>query len=175
MVMKPLSPPDSHHLKAAEGWLELGNHLEANEELEKVAPLLRTHPDVLEMRWQIYATAGHWRASLEIARALIKLAPARPNGWIHLAYSSRRVKGGGLEAAWEALLPAMAKFPMVSVIPYNLACYAAQMNRLDEARNWWHKALEISQKTGEIDQIRLMALDDVDLEPIRKEIKSKGE
>ena len=48
--MKPLTPPDSFHLKAAEGWFELGNHLEANEELEKIAPKLRVHPDVLEIR-----------------------------------------------------------------------------------------------------------------------------
>jgi hypothetical protein len=25
---------DRHHLRAAQGWLELGNHIEANEELE---------------------------------------------------------------------------------------------------------------------------------------------
>jgi hypothetical protein len=36
--MKHLQPPNSHHLQAAIGWLELGNHKEANEELEKVAP-----------------------------------------------------------------------------------------------------------------------------------------
>jgi hypothetical protein len=39
--MNPLSPPDTHHLRAAEGWLELGNHLEANAELENIMPELR--------------------------------------------------------------------------------------------------------------------------------------
>jgi hypothetical protein len=47
--IKPLEPPDSLHLEAAEGWLELGNHLEANEELENITPQMRVHPDVLEM------------------------------------------------------------------------------------------------------------------------------
>jgi hypothetical protein len=37
-VAKRIKPPDSVHLKAAEGWLELGNHLEANEELENISP-----------------------------------------------------------------------------------------------------------------------------------------
>jgi hypothetical protein len=32
--MKALQPPDSLHLQAAQGWLELGDHVEANEELE---------------------------------------------------------------------------------------------------------------------------------------------
>jgi hypothetical protein len=31
--MTDLAPPDSLHLEAAEGWIELANHLEANEEL----------------------------------------------------------------------------------------------------------------------------------------------
>jgi hypothetical protein len=30
--MEPLVPPDSHHVLAAQGWPELGNHVEANEE-----------------------------------------------------------------------------------------------------------------------------------------------
>jgi hypothetical protein len=30
--MKPLKREDALHLEAAEGWLELGNHVEANEE-----------------------------------------------------------------------------------------------------------------------------------------------
>jgi len=37
-------PSDRHHLQAAEGWLELGNHLEANEEPEKITPQLAHDP-----------------------------------------------------------------------------------------------------------------------------------
>jgi hypothetical protein len=45
-TVKPLEPPDTHHLNAVLGWLELGNHVEANAELEKVTPVLRSHPAV---------------------------------------------------------------------------------------------------------------------------------
>ena len=48
--MKPLQPPDSMHLTAAQGWLELGNHEEAFEELEQIDAPLRGHLDVLEVR-----------------------------------------------------------------------------------------------------------------------------
>jgi hypothetical protein len=48
--VKPLQPPDSMHLTAAQGWLELGNHEEAFEELEQIDAPLRGHPDVLEVR-----------------------------------------------------------------------------------------------------------------------------
>jgi len=45
--MKPLERPDSIHLDAARGWLMLGNYAEASKDLERIAPLVRTHPDAL--------------------------------------------------------------------------------------------------------------------------------
>ena len=56
--MKPVQPPDSFRLSAAICWLDLGNWQEANEKLEKVARAMRAHPEVLELRGQIYAKAG---------------------------------------------------------------------------------------------------------------------
>jgi Tfp pilus assembly protein PilF len=63
--MNPLQPPDQIHLQAAQGWLGLGNHLEANEELEKITAQNRADPDVLEVRWEIYAKAKKWRESVD--------------------------------------------------------------------------------------------------------------
>lgn len=74
-----------HHLRAAQGWLELGNHLETDAELDCIAPSLRVHPSVLELRWQIYATSKKWHACIDIAKALTKLKPNRPVGWVHHA------------------------------------------------------------------------------------------
>ena len=51
--VKPLQPPDTFPLQAAQGWMELGNHEEANEELELIDAPLRAHLDVLEVRWLI--------------------------------------------------------------------------------------------------------------------------
>jgi len=78
--VSPLNPPDSLHLAAGQGWLELGNYLEANEELDKINARLRAHPDVLELRSRIYAKAGKWDACLEIAQAITRLAPDRSFG-----------------------------------------------------------------------------------------------
>jgi hypothetical protein len=41
-IMKSLPLPDLHHLRAASGWLELGNHFAANEESEEIMPRLAT-------------------------------------------------------------------------------------------------------------------------------------
>ena len=64
---------DKRHLEAAEGWLELGLHLEANEELEKITPQLRGHPDALELRWHIFAKEKKWEACVDIAEAKINV------------------------------------------------------------------------------------------------------
>src|SRR5947207_15856680 len=65
----PLPISDKRHVDAAEGWLALGNHLEANEELERITPGLRAHPDVLSLPWEIYVRAGKWTTQLQSQKA----------------------------------------------------------------------------------------------------------
>jgi tetratricopeptide (TPR) repeat protein len=166
--MLKLEPPNTHHLSAAIGWLELRNPSEAGEEIARIAPAFLDHPDVLEVRWAICAAEQSWEAALGVAELSIRHAPERAEGWIHRAYASRRVKGGGLQQAWEALRPAYEKFPKVSIIPYNLACYAAQLGRLEEAWDWLHKA---TAAAGEVPAIKQLALADRDLEPLWQRIR----
>ena len=160
--MKPLEPPDTHHLDAALGWLELGNHLEANAELENITPALRSHPAVLELRWQILAKAENWVACLDLASVMVEMAPGVAAGWINRAYSLRRAPGGGLAPAQAVLLQAWPKFSSEWMIPYNLACYASQLAKPEDAWQWLEKALHI----GDPKAIKQMALDDPDLEPL---------
>ena len=84
--MQPLDFPDIHFLNAASGWVELGRTPEARTELSKITRALTGHPDVLEVRWQIYAQEKRWESALQVARAVIDLAPDRCSGWI-----SRRI------------------------------------------------------------------------------------
>lgn len=167
--MKPIGPPDSHHLLAALGWLELGLPGDAGEEVARISPDNLEHPDVLELRWEICAAGKRWDTGLQLAERLLEVAPDRSSGWIHRAYAMRRVPGGGLEKAWEALQPAFEKFPDVSIIPYNLACYAAQSGRLDDAWDWLQKA--VIATGGEKEGIRTMALADSDLESLWPKIR----
>ena len=157
--LKPLEPPDSIHLKAAEGWLELGNHLEANEELENISPRFRVHPHVLEIRWQIYAIEKKWEACADIAETIIKLAPEDHHGWIHRSFALHELKR--TEKAFENLLPIADKFSKIWTIPYNLACYCSQLQRLDEAQIWFKKAMAIDEKI-----VKETAIDDLDLLPL---------
>ena len=165
--MCKLEPPDTHYLLAAIGWLELGNLAEAKAEVAQVSPGQQEHPDVLELRWSISAQGGRWEEGLQIAQALLRHAPERPTGWLHQAYALRRVPDGGLQKAWDALLPASDKFPEEAIIPFNLSCYACQMRRLDGARDWLKRAAAIGGK----EKIKQMALGDSDLEPLWAEIR----
>jgi tetratricopeptide (TPR) repeat protein len=119
------------------------------------------------VRWILLGQAKRWEAALEISRTLIKLAPNRSSGWLHHAYSLRRASKDGLKQAWDALLPAFDKFPRESTIPYNLSCYACQMNQFEEARAWLRRALKIGNK----EEIKQRALDDPDLRPLWEEIR----
>lgn len=165
--MERLDTPDSHHLSAALGWLDLGNCKEARTELTKIAELLRRHSDVLEVSWLICAAEKNWTEGLAAAQALVEVNPDRSFGWLHRAYALRRVPEGGLQAAWDSLLPVADKFPSEATIPYNLSCYACQMGRMDEARQWLRRAFQ----TGDKRTIKAMATADRDLEALWAEVK----
>jgi len=162
--VKPMELPDTGHLNAAQGWLELGNHVEANAELEKIIPQLRAHPDVLQVRWAIYAAAEKWEPAVEVARTIAQLLPDSPFGWIHCAYSLHELKR--TEEARRVLLPVLDRFPTEYLMRYNLACYACQLGNLKEAWQWLEKAIDLSGKAD----VKQMALDDPDLQPLWNEI-----
>ena len=165
--VQELEPPDTYIVRAAHGWLELGCAAEARAELAQLSPLWRNHPAVLEVRWLLCAQDKCWEEAVTLARAEQDADPRSPAGWLHLAYALRRMDGGGLALAREILLPAVERFPAEPVIPYNLACYACQLERLDEARLWLQHALV----AGEPKEILKMALADEDLQPLWPEIR----
>lgn len=165
--MNELDVTTAHQLSAAIGWMELGNSQEALEELGRIAPKYQNSPPVLELRWMLHSCEADWERALGTARELMAAAPENPQSWLHQAYSVRRAPGGNIEAAWNALLPALEKFPKEATIPYNLACYACQMGRLEEAR----KLLRRSYAAGDPRMLKEMALADRDLETLWAEIK----
>jgi len=161
--MKEIEPPDSLYIQAAWSCLESRNPLGAQQELDKVAAWLRTHLDVLEVRWAIEAHAQHWRSCLEIAQAILDAAPGRATGWIKRSFVLHRLQR--TPEALTQLFPAAEKFSEIAAIPYNLACYATKLHCFWEAERWLKQALE---RGGS--EIRRMALQDKELEPIWNKI-----
>ena len=167
--MKDLSPDDRRHLQAAEGWSELGDSTEARQELEQVSSEQRGHPAVLEVQWQLSAREKQWEACLDIAAALVQTAPDLALGWVHRSYCLHELKRTA--EARDNLLRVVDKFPEDATMRYNLACYECQLGRLDEARQWLRKAFALANAR----RIRSMALDDLDLKPLWKEISEMQE
>lgn len=164
-LIPPLEPPDSHYLSAAEGWMMLGNAAEARQELERLSPPARRHPDVLEVAWNIESAAREWEKAAALASELVERHPDRPSGWIHRSFSLHELKR--TQEAWDCLLPAARRFPKESIIPYNLACYACQLGSTDQALQWLDKAMRL----GGQETIKKMALADRDLEPLWPKLK----
>ena len=155
-----LSARDQHYLLAAQGWLELGNHVEAHAELDNIDTGAKTHPAVLELRWTILAKAGQWSACVEVANLQSVLIPHRVNSWVNLAFALHELKR--TKEAKETLLAVVEQFPSEWIIPYNLACYCAQMGDLIGGRDWLAQAMRLTDAR----KLQAQALEDPDLAPL---------
>jgi Flp pilus assembly protein TadD len=93
-----------------------------------------------------------------MAEHLTKQFPVEAQYWISLAYAQRRYLD--LQTAEKTLLEARNRFPEEATIPFNLACYACLLGRLDEARERLAKAIEMEPAFKEA------ALEDEDLKAI---------
>jgi tetratricopeptide (TPR) repeat protein len=157
--MNKLEPPDSHYLRAAEGWLELGVPAEAAAEMRQVAPRFQEYPAVLRLRWEIHSGLKDWPEALSVSRKQIELSPQDPDGYIKHANTLYFM--GCTAQARDMVLPLLEKFPKNPSFLYNLACYECQLGNLDKAMEWLGQAFD--QGT----HLRAMAMVDPDLEPLR--------
>ena len=153
--------PYKRHLQAAVGFLELGMPLDANEEIEAIEPEMKTFSEVLTVRVEIFCALGKWELMEIVARQLTNQQPDEPQGFISLAFATRRAIG--LQEALAVLAQVANRFPTCATILYNLACYAAQLGHLQVARNRLAEAVTLEPA------FRKMALEDPDLTVLRVE------
>ena len=164
-MMKPLGTPDSHHLNAAQGWLELGDAQSAVEEIGRISTAGQFHPEVLAVRWEFCARDHDWNGAHTIAQIALDLTADQPGPWIQRSFALHELKL--TEDAYECLLPAAERFPEETTIAYNLACYCCQLGQPERALEWFAKA----QAAGDPHRLKAMALQDPDLAPLRKKIE----
>jgi Tfp pilus assembly protein PilF len=145
-------------LEAALGYLKLGMFDEANSEIEQLPPEEKTSLGVLRLRAAIYSETKSWQLLQEVAGFLADSLPGDPQHWIWLAYAIRRTNN--IPAAVTILLRALESHPTGGMIHFNLACYAAQTGKIEEAKERLREAIRLAPET------RLLALDDPDLEPL---------
>ena len=159
-----LSVEEMHSLRAAEGWAELGDCSSALEELDKVRTANRSHPLVLQVRSEVYFLSKRWDALIDISNVRIQASPNDDSGWINCAYALHELNR--TREALKILLPVADKFATNWCVPYNLACYTCQLGDRIAAIQWLKRAVEVA---GDRD-VRVRALTDPDLEPMRVDI-----
>ncbi len=164
--MNTLNPPDLLYLEAAKGWYLLGNLKEADAELQHIAPAMQQHPDVLEVRFAIYSRSHKWIDCMEIATAMLTVAPDQPTSWINSAIVLHGLKE--TYAAWNTLYQVMDRFPKVPLIPYNMACYAAALGRFADSSKMLEKAIQMGG-----DELATLAREDPDLKPLWERINEE--
>ncbi len=154
--------PFERQIQAAQGWLDLGLPLDAQEELLSLAPDECIEPRTLGLRVSIYQALGEWENMRLMALLFSEAEPDMAQGPISLAYATRRAQS--LEAGLAILTDAADRFPKEPIIRYNLACYEAQLGRLDRARMRLTEAMTLGPGCREL------ALADPDLAALHGEL-----
>lgn len=149
-------------LRAAVGWMELGLPRDALVEIGGLPLAIQEHPKVLRLRWALLSDLKEWSEAFSVAEVWLQKERFDPGAWMSRAYAARRRPGGSIAEAHSLLEPASALFEQEAMIPYNLACYQAQLGNLTAARNWWAIALE----RGDSEGLHRLALGDLDLQPL---------
>lgn len=154
-----IDPQSQRRLLAASGFAELSLFQEAVQELEELPESLKELSAVLGVWLEVYQRWQKWSEASSVATRLSEMEPKEPTWPVALAYATRRSRG--LLFAKEILIQAGEKFPDCGTIQFNLACYAAQVGQLDEARQHLYRAIQIDK------EFAALAKTDPDLEPIR--------
>jgi hypothetical protein len=128
----PLEPDNQRLLTAAQGYLELGLPLDANQEIESMAADVRHVPEVLAVRVGIYRALEAWPLMQVVARQLALYAPDEPDWTAAWAFATGRADS--LDAARLILVNAVERLPGVAVFAFNLACYEAQLGDVASAK-----------------------------------------
>jgi predicted Zn-dependent protease len=170
--MTDLNINDRRHLSAAQGWIELGLHAEAEKELWQISPAYRQHPEFLEQHWHILAHRERWSDCLVVAKMILGQDTENAMGHIQLSESLLNIEG--VQMAYDALRPAAEKITDSITIFYNLSCYACELGKIDEARKWLAKTFA-EAKDSEYDGFyQRLAADDFQLKPLWSEISGIG-
>lgn len=158
-----LSTSDALVLRAAWGWLELGDFESAFEETADISPEYQNHPEVLRLRFDVYAKRKSFDACRETGVVLMEIAPA----WAQsvLCYCRSVHWLGKSEEAYQLMSKHTTELPSNWEMVYDLACYAAMTERLAEAKQLLQSAYALVPDSS---GLRAYALQDPDLESIAR-------
>ncbi len=128
-------------LSYANGYRELGMFKESLEELSLLPEKLAAHIKTLQMKLAIYFDAKDWQAAECTAKEIAMREPNDPGHFVNLAFATRRSKS--IQEAKAILQNTVERFPNVSIVHYNLACYACMEGDLETAKDRLVKSISL--------------------------------
>jgi Flp pilus assembly protein TadD len=151
--------PPEKYLSYALGYLQLGLHAAARDELSALPPEFLATPPALAVRLETAMADETWDEVIALAPELIGHDSAQERPWIAWAYALRERQR--VAEAQETLLAGARLIRAPSpLVAYNLACYACLLGELPEARRLLAEVVA-RDKTW-----RDLARDDPDLAPL---------
>lgn len=129
--MTPHSP-FARTLEAARGFRALGMYVDAWDELEKLEPEERAHPDVLTERVQILMEMERWDSALAIIGGMLNAGASDPELLLAGAKAARRA--GDFAKAKAFYLQFVEPFGETAMVHYWLAACECQLGDLEAAK-----------------------------------------
>jgi len=149
---------------AAQGYVELGLHAEARDELSHLPPAAFERVDVIELTMLCLMGEQRWAEALILTQKLCILEPAEPGGFIHAAYCLHE-----MDRTLDAL-DLLARGPnslrTKPVYYYNLGCYLARLGQEEKALNLLRQSFEMDGS------LRSHARKDPDLDGLRQKLEN---
>ena len=147
----PLSPTDQLHLNTAAGLLQIGEPLNAWNELERITPLNRAKTEVLTVRLAVCRALKMWELAEEIARTLIRREPGNVMHVVALAEVMGKREGPVAAAAVYEF--AIERFPDFAPLRVSLAVELVKAGQIEDAKRVVTMACELDP------DLRLVVLD----------------
>jgi tetratricopeptide (TPR) repeat protein len=156
-----------HGVRAAQGWFERGLSAEAEAEIARLPETLQLQPEVLKLRFHAARACKRHDDALGVALSLMEVARDELWGWLYRSQALHWL--GRTSEAYDLLLPIQSRWTRAFEIPYDLACYCAQSERIEIAAEWFSKAVKLTKHPA---AVKSMALADPDLKPLWADIEA---
>jgi len=152
-------------IAAAQGYLELGLHEEAREELAALPVEAHGRVDVIEIALLCLMGEHRWEEAFALASKLCLEEPSEPGGFIHAAFCLHEM--GRTAEALDFLGRGPAALRTKPVYFYNMGCYHAKLAQVDKALRYLRQAFEMDGT------LRRYARKDPDLAVLREQLQIK--
>jgi tetratricopeptide (TPR) repeat protein len=128
-------------IAAAQGYVELGLHAEAREELAALPVEAHGRVDVVELTLLCLMGEKRWEEAFALAASLCLKEPAEPGGFIHAAFCLHELDRTA--EALDFLSRGPAELRKKPEYFYNMGCYHAKLGQQDKALRYLKQAFEM--------------------------------